>query len=138
MFLFLFQQILASAHLYFPPLFIAWNPTPVNALKHGLEVAKLFQETRTLQTLCEFVRIFESVSVLFSPWWKNRFPSSFHDRTDVLGGQYRLSNGSESTSTMDTRISAPICTKYGLQKSVHTKLMDRTANIKFYNNTHIG
>ena len=44
--------------------------------------------------------------------------------TNVLGGQYQLSNGSESTSAMDTQISAPICTKYRLQKSVHTKLID--------------
>ena len=45
-----------------------------------LEVAKLFQKTLTLQTPCESVYIFESVSMLFSPQWQNWFPSSFHDR----------------------------------------------------------
>ena len=38
---------------------------------------------------------------------------------------------------MDTRISAPICTKYGLQKSVHRRLMDCTAYIKNSNKMHI-
>ena len=45
-----------------------------------LEVAKLFQKTQTLRTPCEFIRIFESVSLFFNPWWKNRFPSNFHDQ----------------------------------------------------------
>ena len=63
---------------------------------------------------------------LTSPW-----------RTDVLGGQFWLRNGSVLTLATDQRISAPICSNYGLQKSVHAKLMDCTANIKIFNNMHI-
>ena len=59
-------------------------------------------------------------------------------RTDGLGGQFWLSKESVSTSATDCRILAPICTKYGLQKSVHAKLMDCTANVKSLTNTYIG
>ncbi|MCG8453452.1 MAG: hypothetical protein MI717_09760, partial [Spirochaetales bacterium] len=37
-------------------------------------------------------------------------------RTGGLGGQFWLSKESVSTSATDCWISAPICTKYGLQK----------------------
>ena len=46
-----------------------------------------------------------------------------------MGGQFWLSKKSVSMSATDTRISAPICSKYGLQKSVHKCLMDCTAYI---------
>ena len=59
-------------------------------------------------------------------------------RTNGLGGQFGLSKESVSTSGTDCQISAPICTKYGLQNSLHAELMDCTANIKFFNNMHIG
>ena len=42
-----------------------------------------------------------------------------------------------STSATETRISAPICTKYGLQKSVLTSLIDCTQYIKSLANTYI-
>ena len=43
-------------------------------------------------------------------------------RTGGLGGQFWLSKESVSTSATDCRIPAPICTKYGLQKSVHARI----------------
>ena len=81
-----------------------------------------------------FFRPFQSVAadsvseqLLQLPW-----------RTNVLGGQFWLSKESVSTSATDCRIPAPICTKYGLQKSVHAKLMDCTLYIKSFANTYIG
>ena len=59
-------------------------------------------------------------------------------RTGGLGGQFWLNKESVSTSATDCRISAPICTKYGLQKSVHAELMDCTTNVKSLANTYIG
>ena len=58
-------------------------------------------------------------------------------RTGGLGGQFWLSKESVSTSATDCRIPAPICTKYGLQKSVHVELMDCTLYIKSLVNTYI-
>ena len=58
-------------------------------------------------------------------------------RTGGLGGQFWLSKESVSTSATDCRIPAPICTKYGLQKSVHVELMDCTLYIKSLANTYI-
>ena len=43
-----------------------------------------------------------------------------------------------STSGTGYRISAPICMKYGLQKSVHAELMDCTLHIKSFANTFVG
>ena len=58
-------------------------------------------------------------------------------RTSGLGGQFWLSKESVSTSATDCRIPTPICTKYGLQKSVHVELMDCTLYIKSLANTYI-
>ena len=58
-------------------------------------------------------------------------------RTDGLGGQFWLSKESVSTSAMDCRISAPICTKYGLQKSILVSLMDCISYVKYLANTYI-
>ena len=58
-------------------------------------------------------------------------------RTDGLGGQFWLSKESVSTSATDCRISAPICTKYGLQKSVLVSLMDCISYVKYLANTYI-
>ena len=59
-------------------------------------------------------------------------------RTGRLGGQFWLSKESVSTSATDCRISAPICTKYELQKSVHAELMDCTSNVKSLANMYTG
>ena len=55
--------------------------------------------------------------------------------TNILGGQYRLSNGSKSTFNGHVDFSAYLH-QIRTAKSVRTKLMDCTANIKVYNNTH--
>ena len=70
----------------------------------------------------------ESVSeqLLHLPW-----------RTNVLGSQFWVNKVSMSMSATETRISAPICTKYGLQKSVHGNLMDCTLYVKSLANTYI-
>ena len=48
-----------------------------------------------------------------------------------------MSKESVSMLAMETRISAPICTKYGLQKSVHGNLMDCALYVKPLANTYI-
>ena len=58
-------------------------------------------------------------------------------RIDGLGGQFSLSKESVSTSAMDCRIAALICTKYGLQKSVLVSLMDCISYVKYLANTYI-
>ena len=58
-------------------------------------------------------------------------------RIGGLGGQFWLSKESVSTSATDCQISAPICTKYGLQKSVLVSLMDCISYVKYLANKYI-
>ena len=120
---------------------------PVYHSLHSFHVARHIRCGQTFPKSTEFRN-----SMAFHPFFGSPFPCfsvriaksvslqllQLPRRTNILGGQFWLSNESMSTSAMDYRILAPICTKYRLQKSIQTKLMDCTANIKFFNNTHIG
>ena len=111
---------------------------PISELDIVIRGGQTFPKSTEIRNSVAFGAVF---SVFFRPCFSvvaESVSEQLLPRTGGLGGQFWLSKESVSTSATDCRIPAPICTKYGLQKSVHTELMDCTTNIKFINNTHMG